>query len=221
MNKILLFLILLFCSNHLFSQDADFYFDRATYRANNDDILGSIADWNMFLEIEPDNVTAYHNRGIMKLQNSDYIGAISDLAKVSQLPYIRTYVDIGDIKQKDDKRYWQLQISAYHNKGKAKLRLDDFRGAIEDYSIALEMDPESDDLYRDRGVAKAYLEDYRGALADFNKAIELNPNLPIHYINRGAAKLELGQKDSGCLDFSKAGELGLSTAYDLIREMCD
>ena len=40
------------------------------------------------------------------------------------------------------------------------------------------------------------------------------------YYNRGLAKIALDQKDSGCLDFSKAGELGLSAAYEAIKEYC-
>jgi hypothetical protein len=71
-----------------------------------------------------------------------------------------------------------------------------------------------------KGVAKGELGDYIGAIQDYNKAIELNPNHADAYYNRGLAKIKLGQKDSGCLDPSKAGELGLSQAYDSIKQYC-
>ena len=55
---------------------------------------------------------------------------------------------------------------------------------------------------------------------DYNKAFGLNPDDAIAYYNRGIAKAELKDLDGACLDWSKAGELGLSGAYDLIKQIC-
>ncbi len=109
----------------------------------------------------------------------------------------------------------------YFNSGLAKAVLDDCRGAIQDYTKAIELNPEDVKAYYRRGNAKAYLKDYKGAIADYSKAIELNPKDADAYAGRGLAKITLGQKDSGCLDLSKAGELGLAEAYETIKKYCN
>ncbi|MCL5992296.1 MAG: tetratricopeptide repeat protein, partial [Bacteroidetes bacterium] len=74
-------------------------------------------------------------------------------------------------------------VIEYLKKGNAKINSGDYRGAIQDYNKALELNPNSDDAYNNRGVAKNELGDFRGAIQDFNKALELNPNFPKVYNN--------------------------------------
>ncbi len=114
-----------------------------------------------------------------------------------------------------------LTAEEYVDSGNAKSDLKDYRGAIADYTKAIEINPNFADAYYNRGLAKADLKDYRGAIADYTKAIEIDPNDAKAYVNRGNAKFELGDKDGACLDWSKAGELGLDEAYDYIKEYCN
>ena len=109
----------------------------------------------------------------------------------------------------------------YFDMGVSKLQLEDYRGAIADYTKVIEIDPNDATAYHERGFAKLQLKDNRGAIADYTKAIEIDPNDAIAYNGRGLAKLVLGQLDDGCLDLSKAGELGLGQAYEVIKEKCN
>ena len=108
----------------------------------------------------------------------------------------------------------------YFDKGAIKFKQGDFKGAIQDYNKAIELDPNFVEAYYNRGVVKHELGDSKSAIQDFNKAIKLKPNLAEAYGARGVVKISLGQKDSGCLDLSKTGELGYSKAYDLIKQLC-
>jgi tetratricopeptide (TPR) repeat protein len=67
----------------------------------------------------------------------------------------------------------------YYYRGKAKYPLKDYRGAIQDYSKAIELDPEYAHAYYYRGNAKVNLKDYRGAIQDYSKAIELDPKMQL------------------------------------------
>jgi len=108
----------------------------------------------------------------------------------------------------------------FYNRGVEKIDLQDYIGAIADFTKIIEIYPKNGDAYHSRGYAKFQLQDSSGAIADFNKVIELNPKNGEAYYLRGLVKIKLGQKDSGCLDLSKAGELGLEEAYKAIRNFC-
>ena len=109
----------------------------------------------------------------------------------------------------------------FFNFGNAKYKLKDYRGAIQDYNKAIELNPKLASAYLGRGLAKGKLQDYRGAIKDYNKSIGLNPSDAKIYILRGLAKILSGHKDDGCLDLSKAGELGDAEAYESIKENCN
>ena len=108
----------------------------------------------------------------------------------------------------------------YLDKGIAKGELGYYRGAIQDFNKAIEIDPNYYEVYNHRGFAKFNLGDYKEAIQDYNKAIEINPNYAFAYHSRGLTKIILGKKDSGCQDLSKAGELGYMDAYDAIKDLC-
>jgi len=109
----------------------------------------------------------------------------------------------------------------YYNSGLDKYDQQDYKGAILDYTKAIELNPKDSEAYYNRGTAKHKLQDYRGATQDYNKAIELNPKDSEAYYNRGLAKILLEQKDNSCLDLSKAEELGLAKAYVAIKNLCN
>ena len=109
----------------------------------------------------------------------------------------------------------------YLYSGISKDKLQDYRGAITDYTKAIELDPNRVVFYFLRGNAKERLQDYRGAIADYTTVIESYTDYAEVFKNRGLARIHLGQIDSGCLDLSKAGELGDFEAYWLIEINCN
>ena len=62
--------------------------------------------------------------------------------------------------------------------GNTKYELKDYKGAIQDYTKAIELNPNHASAYYSRGNAKVQLQDYRGAMQDYIKANEINRNKP-------------------------------------------
>ncbi|MEW5861656.1 MAG: tetratricopeptide repeat protein [Cyanobacteriota bacterium] len=56
--------------------------------------------------------------------------------------------------------------------------------AIEDYTQALDINPNFTEAYTNRGVARFDLGDTQGAIDDYTLALQLNPNFAVAYNNR-------------------------------------
>ncbi|MBW4497639.1 MAG: serine protease [Oscillatoria princeps RMCB-10] len=96
---------------------------------------------------------------------------------------------------------------AYKSRGFLRSALGDEKGAIADYTKAIELKPDLAETYINRGVSRSALGDKQGAITDYNKAIELKPDDFVAYSNRGAALSALGYKQEAIADFSKAIKL--------------
>ncbi len=82
------------------------------------------------------------------------------------------------------------EAAAYANSGIAKLKKNDFDGAIADLNRALQLDPKNPQAYESRGIAKREKHDLDGVIADFNRALQLDPKYAHAYYSRGNAKRE-------------------------------
>ena len=113
-----------------------------------------------------------------------------------------------------------LPADAYDMRGYCKLMLEDNRGAINDFTKAIQLRPTWWD-YGNRGTARLNLGLYLDAKADFTKVIELHPQDEKAYFNRGLCNHYLNLKSQACSDLSRAGELGMKEAYEAIKEFCN
>jgi len=137
--------------------------------------------FNKAIELDPNNVDAYGNRGITYRHLKQYERAIEDYTKVIELD--------------------PNSAIAYYNRGITYRRLNQYERAIEDYTKAIELNPNLVAAYINRGCAYYDLREYERAIGDFNKAIELDPNAADAYYYRDRAidkskgqKITPGQK---------------------------
>ena len=61
----------------------------------------------------------------------------------------------------------------FYKRGTRKFDVGDYQGAIDDYSKAIELDPENPEIYISRARPKILLKYYQGAIDDYSKALEL------------------------------------------------
>lgn len=102
-----------------------------------------------------------------------------------------------------------LYESGYKNRGNAKFKLGDYRGAYDDWKKVLEINPSygNDEFYADYGAVKKELEDYKGAIEAYSHSISLNPKQEMAYIGRGVAKQFSDDIPGAISDYTKAIEL--------------
>jgi len=94
---------------------------------------------------------------------------------------------------------------AYFKRGVVKAKLEDYKGAIQDFIKAIELDPNLFN-YNNRGL-KSSLKDYRGTIQDYSKTIEISPRDTDAYFYRGKAKARIENFRGAIQDFSKAIEI--------------
>ena len=168
--KRLIFILLIFVSNLVFSQlNIDHYIRVGETRIQIGNYVGAIENFNIVIKFKPHLPEPYYFRGVAKHQLEDYRGAIQDYnTAIGIKPF---YPD------------------AFMNRGLAYLQLNDYTNAIADYNRAIELDPNNANIYNNRGIAKISMKDIDGAIADYDKALEINPKFTNSFINRSNARL--------------------------------
>jgi len=103
--------------------------------------------------------------------------------------------------------YAAKDTKSLYTSAAAKFKKNNFMGAIEDYTKAIEQNPKDSYAYLHRGIVKGTESDDLGAIADYNKAIELDPKNSLAYSNRGIEIAKKGDYAGAISDYSIAIKL--------------
>jgi tetratricopeptide (TPR) repeat protein len=101
----------------------------------------------------------------------------------------------------------------YYDLGMEKHELEDYQGAIDDFTQSIRLDPDYAIAYYWRAAAKDALEDYQGAIDDFTQSIRLDPDYAIAYYWRAAAKDALEDYQGAIDDFTQSIRLDPDDGY--------
>ena len=203
------------------SISAETYFNWAYVKDEMGDYKGAIGDYTKAIQLKPDYVDAYVNRGASKHNSGQYHDAIVDYGIAIKLKpdYALAYSNRGIAKHylgqhtaaiSDCNKAIQLKpdyADAYNNRTIARLQLGQHLSAIADCNKAIQLKPDYAEAYNNRGLTKIALGEYIDAIADCNKAIEIKPELVATYFTRGLAKVFLGQFTEVIIDCEKAIQL--------------
>ena len=90
--------------------------------------------------------------------------------------------------------------SSYYQEG-------NYDRALEEFSRAIELNPQFALAFNNRGAVLVDLGDYKLALADYNMAIELDPQYVYAYYLRGLSYEELNETLNASVDLNRVLEL--------------
>jgi Tfp pilus assembly protein PilF len=147
----------------------------------------AIAEFDVAIQEEPGNASAYSNRGYAYSMLGQLERAIADYDKAIALD--------------------PAHAAAYTNRAIAYSKLGKHARAKTDCDKSIEIDPTSAAAYDARGLALAGLGEYELAIADYGMAIQLDASRTSALNNRAIAYSELGQDERALADFDTAIEL--------------
>jgi tetratricopeptide (TPR) repeat protein len=198
---------------------ADAYYNRSILKGRIGDYPGEVEDINKVISLKPDDDNAYNSRGIAKSMMGDWNGAVMDYAKSIEInkensnAYFNRSIILYEMSKylealNDLNRVITLNpdAEAYNRRANVKCRLKDYKGAFEDYNMAISIDTNNYVALLNRGYLKSELKDYKSAIEDFNKALKIKPDYALAYYNRGQAKGKLGDLQGEIDDYSMAIE---------------
>ncbi|MDD2475905.1 MAG: tetratricopeptide repeat protein [Dysgonamonadaceae bacterium] len=148
-------------------------------------------DYNTILSIDSLDVEALYNRGVLKLEMKDRVGAEKDFEVAER----------------------HGEFSPYGLLGKALLqRLDEeWEKAEKTYTSVLKDYPEMTNLYLKRAECYLHLDQLSKLSADLQAAAAQEFANPMYYFLRGQLRLKQFDKLAARNDFKKAQELGMES----------
>lgn len=127
-------------------KDARNIVNRALARFHQNNLRGTMADYDMAIDIDPTNFIAHYNRGLLRAQVGEDNLAIEDFDFILR-------IDPND-------------VMVIYNRAELLFQTGDYRGAIRDYSTLIQQFPNFLTGYARRAEARRRIGDYRGANSD-------------------------------------------------------
>lgn len=95
-------------------------------------------------------------------------------------------------------------LYAYLERAQQRFGGGNYRGAADDYTRALALDPRDAEIWLGRGLAREKLRDFQGAFSDYTKAIDIREDFFKAWINRGNVLFKLERYGDAIEDFNVA-----------------
>lgn len=161
---------------------ADAYLLRGRAYAAESKTEQAIRDLTRVLELRPNDMGARLDRALAYLDGKDYRGAIADAAAAIQIDPASGH--------------------AYNLHGSAVRALGNPPKALEDFTRAVELDPNVDNYYQ-RAETYQLIGEHRLAIADLSQVIKFEPDEAPAYFARAKSRAAIGDLAGAKADFQQ------------------
>jgi tetratricopeptide (TPR) repeat protein len=164
-------------------REPDYFVNRGLIKENINDSTAS-SDYEQALQLNPNHTLARHNLTALKSKKIQSMSSEERLSQTIEADSTMLYPYLERAQQRYESKYYE--------------------GAAEDYTIALEIDPDNVEIWLGRGLAREKLKDFKGAFSDYTKAIELKENYAKAWLNRGNVLMKLDRYTDAVDDYTVA-----------------
>jgi len=189
---------------------------------NAGNVDGAVDEFSQAIQHAPGNVRAWNGRGYAHIAGVRGADAIADLTQALLLDPAFTPARINrgfvflcnDQPQRalDDFTEAVAQASdcgavVLHGRGLARAALGDFLAAIEDFTVALDLDRTLWRARHDRAVSQITTGEFRAAVRDLDIVLGQNPEYSSALFHRGVAHASAGDLSRALADYSETVRL--------------
>jgi len=193
----------------------------------------ALKDYNIFLEISPNDPTIYSNRGNLFGLQEKYELSIADYTKAIVLDsnYLDPWVNRGITYMKmnlPEKAIFDFNyaiklkpdnINNYRYRGYSYLNLNKPDSAINDYNYVISKNASNVNDFFYRGVAYFQLKNYEKAIEDNTNVIKINPQNGSAYYNRSLCYKAMGEYKKAYEDALKAKKFNQNISDAYLKEL--
>lgn len=185
-----------------------------------EDCESAIVDYTNAIAIDPTFAAIYFARGVCYSRLENYGDAIRDLdIAIQLLPdrwlyyYERARANYFAFNLADSLGDYDKSLElnpteeGFIGRGGVFIMKLDFISAVDSYSEAIKINPNSYDGFNGRGTALAFLRKHKDAIIDFTKAIEIDSQKDKAYANRASSYQSLKKFPEAIKDATIAIEL--------------
>jgi tetratricopeptide (TPR) repeat protein len=162
-------------------KEADYFVNRGIAKEGMNDTT-AMQDYKTAVLLRPDHTVARHNIAVLKRKKGETIDNDLEQAIESDSSMLYPYLA----------RAYQRMEGGY------------YKGALEDYDRALQIEDRDPEIWLSRGQVREKLNDLKGAFSDYTKAIELNEKFEKAWLNRGNVLSKQGRNEDAIQDYTVA-----------------
>jgi tetratricopeptide (TPR) repeat protein len=162
------------------SDQPEFYTEKGRALTRIGDNVPAMESFEIALELDPDYLPAKQGLALVKNGGDEIL-----LAQLDQV--------ISDST---------ANSQTYKQRGFYRMNHQNESGAMEDFTLAIALEPEDSESFFYRGKLHTRQKNWRQAEADFSAALNLEPENPEYYLARGQARYQKGDLEPALADFT-------------------
>lgn len=201
---------------------AEAYFTRGSIREQLKDLSGANTDYNIYLEMKPDQPEALLSRAIVRYRLGLHKQSKEDFLKLLTLPPGETQTIFFNLSASPSGKNQIITAQSdtkpqiFNYLGLVETKLGNYAGAISWLDSALQLQGKQADYFVNRGIAKEAMNDTT-AMQDYMAAIALQPDHTVALHNIAVLKRKRGETASLEQDLEKAIESDSSMLYPYLE----
>ena len=175
----------------------------ASFNRGKDNFLAAnfdaaIDEFSKAIKLDANFAQAFLARGFARIWGKDdRKGGLSD------------YAEAIKIDNKNAETYWWRGEAVRESSGYGT---ELYKSAAQDFTRAIELQPDYVEAYRRRAWVKEGIKDLKGAIADQSQVIKLKPTEARAYIERAKVEEKAGDNNAALKDYGEVTKLGATDA---------